>query len=143
METETDENDPYMKMLSLAGDIESNPGPVKYPCQICEKAVRKNQKGVACDSCDQWYHTKCMGMGSAIYRAISDNPSISWECVTCGMPNFTSSFFSSMSDCCTENRYDISDQSLLSFCSSDNADPVAHSSPLTKKDKAETTRASL
>ena len=42
-------------MLSLAGDVESNPGPVKYPCQICEKPVRMNQKGVACDSCDQWY----------------------------------------------------------------------------------------
>jgi hypothetical protein len=39
--------------------IECNPGPrsIKYPCGSCNKACRWNQKSVACDKCDQWFHT--------------------------------------------------------------------------------------
>ena len=45
-------------LLSLAGDIELNPGPSKpkHPCLIGIKAVRWKQKAVQCDQCDGWYH---------------------------------------------------------------------------------------
>ena len=49
-------------ILILSGDIEQNPGPgIKFPCGVCKKSVRSNQRGVACDCCDLWFHTKCMG----------------------------------------------------------------------------------
>ena len=39
--------------LILGGQVELNPGPnIKYPCQVCNKQVRWNQKGIACDNCD-------------------------------------------------------------------------------------------
>ena len=64
-------------VLILSGDIEQNPGPgTKYPCGICKKAVRSNQRGVACDRCDLWFHTKCMGMNTLIYKGLTN---VSWS----------------------------------------------------------------
>jgi hypothetical protein len=53
---------PYTKcnlLLLAIGGIECNPGPrpIKYPCGSCNKACRWNQKSVACDKCDQWFHS--------------------------------------------------------------------------------------
>ena len=46
-------------LLLLAGDVERNPGPVKYPCTDCSKPVTKNQRGILCDICDKWTHASC------------------------------------------------------------------------------------
>ena len=82
-------------VLISSGDLQLNPGPrstriTKFPCGVCQKACTKNQYAVACDSCDVWYHTKCMAMNSGCYRALSN---ISWHCCACGLPNFNSSLF--------------------------------------------------
>jgi len=34
-----------MLLLLLCGDIETNPGPTRYPCKLCRKPVAKTQKG--------------------------------------------------------------------------------------------------
>ena len=39
-------------LILLAGDVESNPGPTKYPCTACNKAVRNNQRGIFCSRCE-------------------------------------------------------------------------------------------
>lgn len=47
-------------LFILSGDIALNPGPkYHYPCGARSKPVKVNQKGVQCDSCDAWFHTKC------------------------------------------------------------------------------------
>ena len=82
-------------LLILCGDISSNPGPkCKHPCGICSKTVRSNQRAVQCDSCNAWYHVKCMQMNTHVYEALA-NSSCIWECVVCGLPNFSSSLFES------------------------------------------------
>lgn len=46
--------------LLTCGDILPNPGPnYKFPCGVCSKPVKSNQKGIQCETCDKWYHTKC------------------------------------------------------------------------------------
>ena len=40
-------------LLLASGDIETNPGPVQYPCTVCEKPVKRNQCGIMCDDCSQ------------------------------------------------------------------------------------------
>ena len=42
-------------LLLLCGDNELNPGPVKYPCGVCQKAVKNNGKAICCDECDIWF----------------------------------------------------------------------------------------
>ena len=60
-------------LLLLCGDIMQNPGPssppttkgrlrYKFPCGICEKPVKSNQKGIQCDFCDLWYHARCLDL---------------------------------------------------------------------------------
>ena len=33
-------------LILLAGNVETNPGPLKYPCSVCNKSVRCNQRGL-------------------------------------------------------------------------------------------------
>ena len=72
-----------MTLLLAAGDIESNPGPVQYPCIVCEKPVKRNQRGIICDSCSQWTHTHCGGVEEAEYLLLTARQSSEWLCPSC------------------------------------------------------------
>ena len=57
-------------VLLLSGDIALNPGPpkYKYPCgQGCGKPFKKIQKGILCESCEKWFHTKWIKIRGFIY----------------------------------------------------------------------------
>ena len=60
----------YLALLTIlrSSDCQMNPGPrqVKFPCQICNRAVKWKQEALACDNCDGWYHVECMKMPSAV-----------------------------------------------------------------------------
>ena len=48
----------YFKyLLILSGDINLHPGPVKYPCSVCAKPIRK--RIISCEKCGLWLHKKC------------------------------------------------------------------------------------
>ena len=105
-----------LTMLLLCGDIMENPGPSptvtktsrwKFPCGSCSKPVKANQKGICCDSCDRWYHTRCCGVGDHIYNILSVS-SCTWICCDCGLPNFSDSFFDSSLDTIeSENSFSV------------------------------------
>jgi hypothetical protein len=88
-----------LSILILGGKVELNPGSkAKYPCQICNRAVKWGQKGIACDNCDLWYHQTCMSMNSDTYLRLA-NTSIAWLCKVCNTPNHSSVLYTSiMSD---------------------------------------------
>ena len=45
----------YFKyLLIFSGDINLHPGPVKYPCSMCAKPVRK--RIISCEKCGLWLH---------------------------------------------------------------------------------------
>ena len=47
-------------ILLICGDINPNPGfQWKFPSGVCHKPVKSNHKGIQCDYCDRWYHSKC------------------------------------------------------------------------------------
>ena len=77
----------YLCSLLLAQSYapEPNPGPrpIRFPCGVCNKAVRWGTPGVCCDSCDVWYHQNCMCMSDNVYAALKN---VSWECFQCGVP---------------------------------------------------------
>ena len=70
-------------LLLASGDIESNPGPVQYPCTVCEKPVKRNQRGILCDGCSQWTHARCGGVEEAEYLLLTAQESCEWFCPLC------------------------------------------------------------
>ncbi len=107
-----------LSILLLSGDIQLNPGPNwKYPCGACTKPVKINQKGVQCDGCDFWYHTKCCSMSDEIYNTMV-NTSFVWLCVNCGQPTFSDPELSL--DISSHNSF-----SLLSPISSDSPSQIS------------------
>ena len=104
-------------ILTLGGDIHQNPGPVRYPCGFCNKAVASNHRAMECDSCQQWFHIKCSGMSPKMYNIMQklceQNKECEWICPNCGLPNLSDSFFDD-SISAHQNLYD----SLNVTCSS-------------------------
>ena len=45
-----------MFLLQCSGDVELNPGMVKYPCGMRGKPVAKNHRALCCDICIKWLH---------------------------------------------------------------------------------------
>ena len=43
-------------LLLLCGDVQTNPGPSKCQCGLCNKTVRSNQRGIECEECLTWNH---------------------------------------------------------------------------------------
>ena len=82
----------------MGGDVNPNPGPVKYPCAECQKPVKSNQKAVLCDVCDTWSHFKCLNssnhLGKNEFERLS-NSTDSWACKLCLLPPFSDLFFES------------------------------------------------
>jgi len=82
----------------------TQPWTVRYPCGICAKPVKSNQRAVQCDFCDVLHHTNCMNIGKLVYEALA-NSSCIWECHSCGLPNFSRSLFESLSSAESPNRF--------------------------------------
>ena len=62
-------------LLLASGDIESNPGPVQYPCTVCEKPVKRNQreKGVGmglCQYVDPCFYALSLPCSHTFWHAI-------------------------------------------------------------------------
>ena len=73
----------WIIILLLAGDIELNPGPNwKYPCGACSGPVKSNQKGIYCDVCTTWFHSRCIGLSDQEYSTLQDSPD-TWACRIC------------------------------------------------------------
>ena len=125
----------YLSLILIlqSADCEQNPGPrtPKYPCMICSKAVKWNQRAVACDNCEGWYHAECMNTNSQIYTALT-KPDTSWICCSCGILSISTSLFESFNINESSNRFDSHTDSTSSFTCDEIVDPIVTSSPKSK-----------
>ena len=107
--------------LLLAGDVQPNPGPApqwKYPCGICSRAVRSDQKGIFCEVCYEWLHTKCIGMPNSEYQRLSASDE-GWCCSRCHRTAFP------FHDCSTISDSSINDSLWVpSNCSRNVSGPI-------------------
>ena len=74
-------------LLLLEGDVELNPGPVRFPCTICKKPVKKNQRGLCCDACNLWSHACCSRVSKKEYEKLSADCESDWFCPVCVLAN--------------------------------------------------------
>ena len=80
-------------LIILSGNIQQNPGPIRYPCAICSKPEVKNHQGLQCDECDTWVHAKCDGLTKEDYKKYQNIHSLVFQCPQCRLLTFTDSFF--------------------------------------------------
>ena len=121
-------------------DIKTNPGPDStngtshYPCGVCEESVGWEDRGICCDTCNIWYHIDCQGMSTTMYSILnkSSGKGIVWECIKCGIPNFSTTLFDTSTSPDTQNRFDsLSSLSDPESPVPDNISPsTAASSPI-------------
>lgn len=52
--------------------------PISYPCIVCKKSVKRNQKGLLCVNCHLWCHFKCTSVSEAVFNSETD-----WICDPC------------------------------------------------------------
>ena len=92
-------------LLLLQGNVESNPGPCRYPCGECSAPVKSNQRGVQCEACYFWLHASCIGPTIDDYQNLqsSDEPWLCQRCYQEALPFFNISS--------TDSVFDISNAS--------------------------------
>ena len=104
----------FTLLISNSWDTETNPGPESlidnshFPCGLCDVSVGWDDRGICCDSCNIWYHIDCQGMTSTMYGIYNKSlsKSIAWECIRCGMPNFSTSLFDTTASLEISNRFE-------------------------------------
>ena len=119
----------FTLLIITAHDTETYQGPrtPKWPCGTCHKAVTWKHKALCCDTCDTWYHIDCQGMSPHLYPAM-ESSNISWHCLHCGHPNFSTTLFDSYVE--TSNIYSALDSLVESDLNvSQLGEPTATSSP--------------
>lgn len=62
--------------------IHPNPGPLKNPCALCERAIARTHKSVCCEECRLKFHIKCTGITVKKYSFMVSGDN-SWTCQLC------------------------------------------------------------
>ena len=100
-------------LLLLSGDVHLNPGPTTcYPCSMCSRLVRWNQKALQCDSCHLWVHCQCYGVSNQQYSHYQQLLTFSWCCPPCWACDLP------FHDCSVMDST-VSDDSIVSVVSSE------------------------
>ena len=110
----------------------------EYLCGTCDQPVTWEQRGVLCETCDQWYHSSCQNISSKTYEVLSDSDlNVSWHCLICNGPNHSSTvhdLFSNEISYCSSSIGAIPDFSTLSpDPTRHNLKPVHSSTPVRKQ----------
>ncbi|XP_069106616.1 uncharacterized protein [Argopecten irradians] len=135
----------FILLLSISADTELNPGPrtPRYPCGTCNKAVTWKSSAICCDSCNTWYHVDCQGMNPSFLKYM-DHSGVSWDCIQCGLPNFSSTLFDNNTSINTSNRFsqldtdtDLNTQNIPTSPGPPTASssPIKHNKDVTRKNK--------
>ena len=103
----------FVVLISNSWDTELNPGPNSlsvsshFPCGLCDISVGWEDRGICCDTCNVWYHIDYQGMSLTMYSIYNKSlrTSVAWECMKCGMPNFSTSLFDTSASLDTHNRF--------------------------------------
>jgi predicted nucleic acid-binding Zn-ribbon protein len=52
-------------------------------CGRCNAPVTSKDKGVQCEICEVWYHSKCQGINDETYKVLQKEQTLHWYCKGC------------------------------------------------------------
>ena len=58
----------------------------KYPCGESGKTVGNQEPSIACDTCDQCHHKKCINMSNNMFNVYTTDYTLEWTNIKCGIP---------------------------------------------------------
>ncbi|XP_038049789.1 uncharacterized protein LOC119723309 isoform X2 [Patiria miniata] len=70
-------------LLTVCGEIEDNPWPVKDPCGSCSRPVKSNQRSLLCEDCNKFWHQKCIPEMSITQCNELISSTVDWFCPCC------------------------------------------------------------
>ena len=73
----------YVNEEELCRNCEEEEGARKEICSVCTKRVRKNERGLQCDSCQVWHHVKCEKVEDEVYEVLKKQQGTLWFCTPC------------------------------------------------------------
>ena len=86
-------------LLILSGDVHTNPGPTKFPCDTCHRLVANNHRVMGFGNCGAWVHIKFCGVTPKQYSDyLPWVVLVDWECPACNVPTDASASNSSDSE---------------------------------------------
>ena len=56
---------------------------VMTSCHTCSLTFISNQRCIACDQCDTWYHLNCTKLTDSEFQAHCENSHLPWTCSNC------------------------------------------------------------
>ena len=57
---------------------------IQFPCSVCGKSVKSNEKAVFCNLCYLWSHCRCNGVSDLQYNTLQIEPDyVTWACINC------------------------------------------------------------
>ena len=59
-----------------------------FPCGLCEVDANWSEGGIACESCDVWYHRSCADLNMSSFNRLASSSRI-WICAKCHSSNFS------------------------------------------------------
>ena len=59
-----------------------------FPCGLCEVDANWSEGGIACESCDVWYHRSCADLNMSSFNHLASSSRI-WICAKCHSSNFS------------------------------------------------------
>ena len=104
-------------LLIISETVEINPGPgkIKFPCGECSSAVKNSQKSIACDLCNNWYHSECVSMGDQVFDCYAEDENLEWICSQCALKDVSYTLFDT-SIYHLKNQQKKSKQLRISIC---------------------------
>ena len=87
-ESDTSEGDGTKKdMRDSEGEVSPEEETI-LPTEVCgelkcQKKIAENQTCLQCETCDKWFHSKCVGISKTEYIFIGKTDKIPWICNQC------------------------------------------------------------